>query len=585
MSRQRNLTTAILWFVTSFIALVIFWFFRVRGIHAEEQFSELSTSAWMFHPHFIDWFTKPFSLYRMDYPEWNIQYRSFIRPTECLHYYLLSLLFRYQYSAYLIGNYFYQAGTCALTYYIAADILKLDRRLAHLFAFLVFVSPGYGQQQMFMIGYAVDPLAGFLTTASVVFFLRKRFIPSWILLALAVGAKEPAWPMPIVMAAFLLFALKDKLPRRLAISVAFLSPLVAIIALRAYAFGMAGALTSDAGGSSVQGKVATSIIEKLAQGLGKWPFGVLVHSQQYYPLMLSIFKFWGYAIDAIFWITLFAYAGYAAYRLIRSSSSIRNLCERVQGLVDQFGWAESATVVLAAGSLIFPLRFAGDPRYGAPAYPLLFLTLGMVLSLRARFWARAVAVSLLASIGIYGLVFRISDVTHGREVFRAEWQLTAAYIRAIQSAGSHPLFVVDDATGGEINSEALQKAFGPDTKVVRVNDLYKDRDCMILPESGDLPLHLAVTAQWTSTHSIHIHSEITGCGGHNFLGVPRLPEGELVRSDLGYKLSYVIDPRSSPQPALDERRTLDAVIENAPQDTIIIAPDLAHRSYQVIPIS
>jgi hypothetical protein len=182
-------------------------------------------------------------------------------------------------------------------------------------------------------------------------------------------------------------------------------------------------------------------------------------------------------------------------------------------------------------------------------------------------------------------VFRISDVTHGREVFRAEWQLTAAYLRAIQNAGSHPLFVVDDATGGEINSEALQKAYGPDTKVIRVNHLYKDRDCFILSDNGDLPLHLAVTAERTSDHSIHIHSEITGCGGHNFLGVPNLPDGPLVRSDLGFTLSYEIDPRLSPQPALGETRTLDAVIENAPADTIILAPDLAHRSYQVIPIS
>ena len=387
------------------------------------------------------------------------------------------------------------------------------------------------------------------------------------------------------MALFLLFALKDNLPRRLAISAAFLSPLVAMIALRAYAFGWAGAFTSDAGGSSVQGKAAAGIIEKLAEGLGKWPFGVLAHSQQYSPQMLSIFKYWGFALDAVFWATLFSYAGLAAYRLLRSSSSVGNLRDKVRELLDKFGFAESATVVVAAGGLVFPLRFAGDPRYGAPAYPLLFLSLGIVLTLSARFWARTVAVSLLVSICIYGVVFRISDFTHGREVFRAEWQLTAAYLRAIQSAGSHPLFVVDDATGGEINSEALQKAYGPETKVVRVNDLYKDRDCFILPDSGDLPLHLAVTAQWTSTHSIHIHSEVTGCGGHNFLGVPRLPQGQLVRSDLGYRLSYTIDPRTSPQADMGERRTLDAVIDNAPPDTIVIAPDLAHRSYQIIPIS
>jgi hypothetical protein len=589
-SRQRNLIWTLIWLSVAFAALLLFWCLRLRSIYVEEQFSEISTSAWMFHPHFAGWFTKPFSLYRMDYPEWNSQYRSFIRPTECLSYYVMSLFFGTNYAAYLISNYLYQAGTCALTFYIAAEVLKLDRRLAHLLAFLVFVSPAYGQQQTFLISFAVDPMAGFFVIASIAFFLREKFVWAWVLIALAVGAKEPAWPFPIIMAVLVLFQANKQLSKRLLTSLAFLLPLVGIIALRAYAFGLAGALKSDQGGGGGQGPSAAGhvahfqIVSRLLTALAKWPLGVLTESQQYDARILSVFRYWGYTINAIFWISLLVFIAWAVYRRGVASVGVSNIGETLKALVSKYGFATCAAVALAAASLIFPLRFAGDPRYGAPTYPLIFLSIGIVLAQRPGLWTRFVCVSLLASIGIYGFVLRVSDATHGREVFRTEWQLVAGYRQAIENAGSHPLFVIDDATGGEINSEAIQKFYGPQAKVVRLNDLFKDRDCLLMPEHGEPPVHLDVTAQRISDHSIVVHSEITGCGSHNFLGVPQLPAGKLERTDQGFLMSYQIDPRSSPQPT-SGRRELEVTIENAPADSIIVVPDFEHRTYKVVPIN
>jgi hypothetical protein len=588
--RQRNLIWTLIWLSISFAALLLFWSLRLRSIYVEEQFSEISTSAWMFHPHFAGWFTQPFSLYRMDYPEWNTQYRSFIRPTECLSYYVMSLFFGTNYAAYLISNYLYQAGTCALTFYIAVEILKLDRRVAHLLAFLVFVSPAYGQQQTFLISFAVDPMAGFFVIASTAFFLREKFVWAWILIALAVGAKEPAWPFPIIMAILVLFTTNKQLSKRLMTSVAFLLPLVGVIALRAYAFGLAGALKSDQGGggggvaAAVGGVSHFHILARLLTALAKWPLGVLTESQQYDARILSVFRYWGYTINAIFWVSLLLFIAWAVYRRSARPAGAVNIGETLKALVSKYGFATCAAVTLAAASLIFPLRFAGDPRYGAPTYPLIFLCIGIVLAQRPGLWTRFVCVSLLVSIGIYGLVLRVSDATHGREVFRTEWQLVAGYLQAIENAGSHPLFVIDDATGGEINSEAIQKFYGPQAKVVRLNDLFKDRDCLLMPEHGEPPVHLDVTAQRASDRSIIVHSEITGCGGHNFLGVPQLPPGKLERTDQGFVMSYQIDPRSSPQPTSGKPRELEVIIENAPADSIIVAPDFEHRTYKVVPI-
>jgi hypothetical protein len=242
-------------------------------------------------------------------------------------------------------------------------------------------------------------------------------------------------------------------------------------------------------------------------------------------------------------------------------------------------------LILVGASLVFPLRFNGDPRYGAATYPLVLLGCGIVISLATSAWKRFVAMLLVASIGMYGITLRISDLTHGRDVFRSEWEQVAGYREAIKEAGSHPLFIVDDATGGEINSEAIQHFYGPQAKVIRVNDLFKDKDCLILTDKEDSPIHIAVNAWRQRDNGIHIHSVITGCGAHNFLGVPRLPEGPLVRSSLGYRLRYELSPRMSPQPTSGKPRVLDVVIENAPTDAIIVAPDFRNHRYAVIPLT
>jgi hypothetical protein len=579
-----NKVRAALWMVVAFGALTLFWFFRIRNIYVEEQFSEIASSAWMFHPHFIDWFIKPFSLYRMDYPDWNSLYRSFIRPSECTQYYLLSLLFGSKYSCFLFANYFYQAGTCALTFYIAAEILGLEAWFSHLAALLVFLSPAYGQQQLFLISFAVDPMAGFFIVAASVFFLKRRYLPAWIMIAVAVGAKEPAWPVAIVMGIALLRESEWSRLRRLAGIVAFCAPVMIVLALRAYAFGIAGALSSDEGGGGGQG-ASSGILDKLFEAVEKWPFGVLMHSQQYDPRILSTFRAVGFAVDTIVWGTILVSAILWLRGVIAPRGKESKLRGRIVSLMEKGGFATQTVLILAAGSLVFPMRFNGDPRYGAATYPLVLLGCGIVLSHVDSAWKRCVAMLLVCSIGVYGSVLRISDLTHGRNVFRAEWELVAGYREAIREAGSHPLFVVDDATGGEINSEAIQQFYGPQAKVVRVNDLFKDRDCLILTDKENSPIHIAVNAWRGNDDGIHIHSVITGCGAHNFLGVPRLPEGLLVRSDLGFRLRYELDPRSSPQPTSGKPRVLDAVIENAPADAIIVAPDFKHHSYKVIPLS
>jgi hypothetical protein len=207
-----------------------------------------------------------------------------------------------------------------------------------------------------------------------------------------------------------------------------------------------------------------------------------------------------------------------------------------------------------------------------------------LLSLRTPVAVRVIGVCLLASIGIYGTTLRISDVTHGVDVFRAEWQLVSGYRQAIENAGSRPLFIVDDAIGGEINSEAIQKFFGPQAHAVRVDDLSKDGDCPLLPDHGDPPVQIVVSARRLSPQSIFIRSVISGCGSHSFLGAAALPSGPIVRTAFGYRMTYRLDPRISPQLPSGAPRVLEVTLENVPSDTLIVCPDLVQRTYREVPI-
>jgi hypothetical protein len=549
----------------------------------------------MFHPHFADWFTGPFSRYVPNYPEWNPHlFRAFIRPGKSLYYFVCSLLFGGDYAAYHIVTYLCVAATSALTFYIAAEILGLGPRLSHFLAALTFLSPAYTYGNLFTNAYAADPVAGFWIMASVLFFLKRRYVVAWIFLCFAVGNKETAWVLPATMSLCILFILKGKIGRRLVGALSYLLPLIAILGLRIYAFGLHGMIKYDeisriphpgVDRSALYGvPVHVMAVLNVVDRLARWPFGVLPHSRQYDHHLLLVFRILGSVIDVFFWGVMAFLLVELVARLTISGNILKSAKQELQELVRAYPPAFLPLIILTLGSLVFPLRFASDPRYGTGVFPLIFLSAGCLLVFRSRQLLRFTAWSLLLSIGVYGIVLRVSDTIYGARMYRAEWQFASGYIAALKSSAGHPLFIVDDLLGNENNSEADQKFLGSDLHVVRINDLEKDPDCRPIPDHGPVPIQLSVSARRSGPQEISIRSVVDGCAGHSFLGVPDLPAGPLERSASGFHILYRLDPRENPQPTSGSPRLLEATIQGAPPDSLIIVPDFAKRTYVAVPV-
>lgn len=591
---RRNLVLAFTWFAGLFLILLVFWIGCIRPYYAELALSELTSSAKMFHPHMLDWFDKPFSRYVSNYPDWNPNlFRAFIRPGENFYYFLCSLLFGDNYAAYHLLTYVCVGAISAFTFYIAAEILGLGTMLSCFLAALTFISPAYTYGNLFVNAYAADPLAGFWIMAAVLFFLARRYIVAWVFLCIAVGTKETAWAMAGCMALSLLFVMRGQIWRRLIAAFAYFLPLIAIICLRIHVFGLHGAVHSDetprgqlvSGQSQVhQASGHIAAILKLVDRFAKWPFGVLAQSRQYDHRFLVAFRIVGSIVDIFFWGVLAFLLAWFIVRLVRSGNILSWAKKEPQEWLPGFPPAFLPLIILTFGSLVFPLRFASDPRYGTGVYPLIFLSAGCLLTFHSPRLLRLTAWSLLLSIGLYGVILRVSDATYAVQMYRAEWQFTGNYIAAIKASAGHPLFIVDDILGGENNSQAYQKFFGPDISVVRINDLEKDKDCRFLPDHGPVPIQLSVSAHRDGPQEISIRSVVTGCAGHSFLGVPQLPTGPLERSASGFHISYRLDPRETPQPVEGSPRLLEATIHGAPPDSVIIAPDFANRTYVTVPI-
>lgn len=601
---MRNLLLSFSWFAVPFLVLLAFWIKWIRPYYVELDFSKMVSCTRMFHPPFAAFFKDSFV---QNYIDWNPHlYRAFMRPGEYVFFYVCSLLFGDNYSAYLILTYLCVGATCGLTFYIAAEILELGTGLSCFLAALTFVSPAYSQANLFTNSYAEDPVAGFWIMAAVLFFLGRRYVLAWVLLAIAVWTKEPAWSLAGSMALAALFTIKGRMRHRLAAAFAYLVPLIAIIAARIYVFGRHGAIKSDESAGAIHAVDGHSGVSgasshlgfalKLADRFARWPFGVLPASRQYEHHLLLAFRILGSVVDVFFWGVM----AFLAVRLIARLASDRNILGDARAKIpgDVMAGAKDGPrqllagyppaflplIILAFGSLIFPLRFGPEPRYGTGVYPLVFLSAGCLLAFHSPRLARLTAWSLVLSIGLFGICLRVSDATRGVRIYRASWQFAGTYIAAIKASAGHPLFIVDDIVGGENNSEAYERYFGPEFQVVRINDLDNDQDCRYLTKGGPPPIQLSVSAWRDGPRQLNIRSIVSGCTSHAFAGVPQLPAGPLERSFDGFHISYRLDPRAAPQPKDGAPVLLEATVQGAPPDSVVIAPDFANLTYVRIPV-
>jgi hypothetical protein len=601
---QRNLVTATAWFVLAFVALIAFWVLKVRPSYVEPEYAELVNTTRMYHPHLADFFLGPVNRYSITYSEWTRLSRDLIRPVVAFNYYLWSHLFGSNFAAYLVGTYLCMAALCGMTFYIAAELLELPLALSHLVASLVFLSPAFGEQELFQATFAPDPLAAFWILAASLLFLRRNYLTSWLCIALAVGAKETAWPVSIGMAIlFLCFADRSR-PKRILGSLAFLLPLTIMLCLRVHAFGMRGIVKGDQADSTIHSTPAlvaahvhsgphwlaalsSGPIAALALRLIRWPFGILLDSFQYDDRLLRPFTWLGILFNICFWLLA---AGFTIAVLVRRRKS-RHASTRQQTLKsirtspapqDRRLALRITLAWLTLSGLFFLLRFGSPPRYAAATYPLMFLCAATVVASTAASWQRAIAWVFLLGVGLNGLTLRLSDMTHGVYVYRSLGQLEQSFLTAIQSAPGAPIFLVDDVAGGENNTEAFRRAFGPRVNVIRVNDLATS--CFPMPDNGPTPIALTLDATREAAHTLRLHSSVAGCGGHEFFEVPGLPDGPITRSSGGYTFTYDLTPRANPQPTSGPPREMTVTIEGVPANAVLLAPDFSRHAYVSIPI-
>ncbi|SEG66439.1 hypothetical protein SAMN05421819_4126 [Bryocella elongata] len=601
-SGRRNKRIALLWFAIVFVALMAFWQTCVRPYYVEPEYAEIANTTAMYHPHPADWFLGPVNRYATTYTEWTGLSRDFIRPVVAMDYYFWSRIFGSNFAAYLIGTYLCMAGLCGIVFYIAAEILELPLGLCHLCAALVFLSPANLEQERFQATFAPDPMAAFWMLAATLFFLQRRYVAAWILIALAVGTKETAWPLSIGMA-LLFFLTADRSRRaRLLGGMAYLLPLATLLGLRVHAFGLQGIVKGDKTAAIIhstpsivsghQSGIIAMVAAKLTSGplgfvvarLSRWPFGLMTDSFQYNDRIVQTFSWFGSAFNLIFWAFV---AGTILRYAIRRLTSDHELSARES--VAKL-WPSTLSprsvqwtlIALTIASLVFPLRFASPPRYGAGTFPLLILTAATVIASRPQVLRRVFAWGYLAGVGTYGLVLMLSDATHGVAVYHRLGQLEASFLSALKSAHGHPVFVVDDVAGGENNSEAFRRALGQDVQVIRVNDL--STSCWYMPEDAPSPVQLSIDASRQGTDTLVIHSSITGCGGHQFFEVPGLPPDPIERTSEGFHMAYQLNPRENSQPTAGPAREMTARIDGVPADAVVIAPDFNRHAYVLVPI-
>ena len=286
--------------------------------------------------------------------------------------------------------------------------------------------------------------------------------------------KEMSWFAPIAVAVCVLTLERERtLPWRAWVSASFVALLAPCLALRTYVFrGHLGAYTLSALTSARA--VATSVV----RGLLKWPAMPLTraeaglgtqwrsdlggHSHFAYALFAA-----GILVSVLFWVVF-------ATSLARMVTQRRVLAQ------DQTSETRARLVltVFLVGSLVLPVIGCLAVRFGAIAYPLIFVFLADLTQRHAAAkWLRGSAIVVLGFVCLCSVIQKAEMLGRERRDQEILWNASRSYVAALGNVQEPVVVTLDDLSGGTSSPEYVQRFAGYRGTLLRGSDLELDARC------------------------------------------------------------------------------------------------------------
>jgi len=552
----------------SFALLFVFWLLAVHGKYFPwgDEFSLLVNSTKYFAPHPGAWFLQGFSRYFGPYPEWFQGGSDFIRPVVNLVYYLSSVVFGTHWDRYLLVNYAAHSLVVGAATYLAHRSLKLGGWAVLCVAALTFLSPAVENHVLYLPSFAFDSLDALLVLVVCILTMERRYLTACMVALLASFTKEMSWFAPIAVAVCLLLTERSRTVRWRAMAAAsFVAVLLPCLALRTYVFrGHLGAYTL----SSLTSVRAVAM--STARGLAKWPAMPLTraeaglgtqwrpdvgpHSAYAYALLAA-----GMVVSLLFWVVF-------------ATSLGQTLAQR-RRLVSEESRARIVLTVFLAGSLVLLVVGCLAVRFGAIAYPLIFVFLLDRLQWPATGkWGRVSTVVVLVFVGLCSVMQKAEMLGRERRDQELLWVASRSYVAALGSVQEPVVVTLDDLSGGTSSPEYVQRFAGYRGVLVRGSDLEMDARCV-------KPLKLAASCNSAGECAVQSHIDPV-CGELQLRNVdPRViaGDGSLVRhgaAELRYGFGEMV-------PGLIETQDLAVSISGQAGRFVVLLPD-ARGGYSVL---
>ncbi len=537
-----------------------FWQIHVRTAYflSGDDFALLVHSARFFHAHPAEWFTRGFADYFHPYPDLALRYSEFLRPMDNAVYALSSVVFGRVWSAYLLANYLIAAALVAMAFALARQVLRLPGWLSALVVCATLTSPAYTYHVLYRPSFAFDYLGALWALCCAFCLLQGRLGTAWIFCLLAVLSKETAYY--VAPAAFLSLLTNGQAPlspRRGFKATLFLVPLLLVYGLRWADFRGATGVYVLAGFS------AKVLLRNVVLGLTQWPY-MLPGEQHIFErslhnlasLLLSVLL-WGLLGSLLVWLG-------------RHRPAHGNMAE-VQT------WDSRRTLLIfLLGSLCLPVTLGLGQRFGASAFPLLFLLLGALgttpgLTVPVR-WAACGALIVMAIEGLTALPTLFGAQTLAAQ--QTQWALSRSLVDQLTAERHAVVFLLPDASEGFASPETLERFTSTRAEVVPIVSLAGG--------SCSTPEPAAFAASpgrlvWSSALR-------PGCGTYSLFATGRQPgdPGKRLRRDLPTAEVLYRSPQGATAPATFEWQTLTIELVPKVASYVVLAPDGGSNRYRVL---
>ena len=573
-----SLRTSLAWsslaFLCSFGFYTLVWATFINPFYFPygDSFSVLVNSVPPFHPVFSSWFLHGFQSYFNVYPDLSLHGTDFIRPVVNGTFFLGWFAYGSHWSRYLLTTYAIIGMLSATVCFLAGHVLKLGWRIALVATLCVSIAPSIDSGVLFDPTFAFDLLGGLLILLALTALIFDALPFAWIFLALAAFTKETALFAPLLTAIVVFLRGSHRpLPRRAAISAAFLLPIIAWLALRLYDFRGEKGVYVFLDGSS-HGPIHVMLV-RIILGLLNWPLAATVFWVSI-PRLLQFLQKATILINIVFWITL---ASILVKKLFKNGIHLAALSNLFKARGEKY--AIALISLFCAVSLLTPLALNIPRRFGGVFFPLFILCLAYTAHYAKNNPIRIASAAMIGTVGITGLLLITSDLHYQSPWLKSTWAMARDYSAQLSAANESAVFTIDDLSGRYASTEYVRRFTGYKGQLVRLNDMQWSFECHQNTRTA-----IAFRADRVATITSVVPAQ---CGDHVFNSVfppvdPKLTSftRNLPSATARYHLMHQIDAASKPN-----ANQLQVELQSNLPDSVILVADPANLRYRRVPLA